>query len=150
MRIIFRLVEFGPGAGSDNEMLTHEAYALCLDALPMALAVLLLNAVHPGWVLRGANSEFPRATRQERRQAKAEKKAAKQQVKLDKKMAKEEKKLKRRGDATFVALDNDSSSVEEMEMGMGPRQTAPLRPYSPYGGHQSEHATYEDIGDRRV
>ncbi|CAH0024460.1 unnamed protein product [Clonostachys rhizophaga] len=150
MRIIFRLVEFGPGAGSDNEILAHEAYALCLDALPMTLAVLLLNAVHPGWVLRGANSEFPRATRQERKLAKAEKKAAKQQAKLDKKSAKEEKKLKKRGDATFVALDNDHSSVEEVEM--GPRPTAPLQPYSPYGGHQSEYATYEDIGDsgRRV
>ena len=42
-----------------------------LDAFPMLLAVTLLNACHPGLVLRGPDSEFPRLSR-------AEKKALKQ------------------------------------------------------------------------
>lgn len=58
--MIFRLVEFSPGAGDDNHISTNEMYAIGLDALPMFLALFMLNTVHPGWVLRGPNSEFPR------------------------------------------------------------------------------------------
>ncbi|KAH7136364.1 RTA1 like protein-domain-containing protein [Dactylonectria macrodidyma] len=60
VRIIFRLIEFGGGANGENELLKHEAYQLCLDALPMLLALVLLNAVHPAIVLKGPESEFPK------------------------------------------------------------------------------------------
>jgi hypothetical protein len=72
--------------------LTHEFYAYVFDALPMILAPLLLNIVHPGIVLRGPESEFPHLSRKEKKMLKQEKKAAKQQRKQEKRSAKEQKK----------------------------------------------------------
>ncbi|KAJ7495344.1 RTA1 like protein-domain-containing protein [Mycena latifolia] len=57
IRIIFRLVEFSAGVFSNITM--HEAPFYCLDALPMFAALLVWNAVHPGQVLVGPESEFP-------------------------------------------------------------------------------------------
>jgi hypothetical protein len=74
VRIIFRLVEFGPGVSRDNPILTNENYVFGLDALPMVIALGLLNVLHPGLVLRGPDSEFPRLTRKEKRALKQEKK----------------------------------------------------------------------------
>ncbi|KAF4826517.1 putative lipid transporter atnI [Colletotrichum tropicale] len=88
MRIIFRLVEFGPGADIENPILTNENYAFGLDALPMVLALVLLNAVHPGIVLRGENGEFPRLSRKEKKQMKREKKEAKKAARAEKKQRK--------------------------------------------------------------
>ena len=56
---MFRLVEFSQGASSTNPILSHEAFQLYLDALPMLLALMLLNIVHPGLVLKGPGSSFP-------------------------------------------------------------------------------------------
>ncbi|KAK4444548.1 putative lipid transporter atnI [Podospora aff. communis PSN243] len=70
VRVIFRLVEFGGGFSEANPILTNEAYVLCLDALPMFIALLILNAVHPGMVLKGPESSFPRGWR--RRSVKSE------------------------------------------------------------------------------
>ncbi|KAM5342899.1 hypothetical protein ACJ41O_013865 [Fusarium nematophilum] len=53
VRIIFRLVEFGQGVSSSNVILRHEEFPLYLDALPMLIAVVALNMVHPGMVLKG-------------------------------------------------------------------------------------------------
>ncbi|KAH0443821.1 RTA1 domain-containing protein [Colletotrichum camelliae] len=88
IRIIFRLAEFGPGADIENPILTNEKYAFGLDALPMVLALVLLNAVHPGIVLRGENSEFPRLSRKEKKQMKREKKEAKKAARAEKKQGK--------------------------------------------------------------
>lgn len=85
IRIIFRLVEFGPGADIDNPILANENFAFGLDALPMVLALVLLNVVHPGIVLRGENSDFPRLSRKEKKHLKREKKEAKQAAKAEKK-----------------------------------------------------------------
>jgi len=60
VRIIFRLVEFGGGANGENELLKHEVYQMCLDALPMLIALVLLNVLHPAKVLQGPESEFPK------------------------------------------------------------------------------------------
>ncbi|OAQ87902.1 RTA1 domain-containingprotein [Purpureocillium lilacinum] len=90
MRIVYRLVEFSPGAGMDNPLLTSEIYPFMLDAFPMLVALVLLNAMHPGFVLRGPESEFPRLSR-------AEKKALKAQKKEDKRRRKEEKKRGKSG-----------------------------------------------------
>lgn len=48
-----------------------------LDALPMLLALTLFCVVHPGMVLIGPESEFPKLSRKEKKALKKEKKAAK-------------------------------------------------------------------------
>lgn len=98
-RITYRLVEFGPGIGNDNPILTHENYPFLLDAFPMLLALTLLNACHPGLVLRGPDSEFPCLTR-------AEKKALKQRKRDEKRRRKEEKKRGGRKDSEYVLTED--------------------------------------------
>ncbi|KAK2471480.1 hypothetical protein H9L39_17711, partial [Fusarium oxysporum f. sp. albedinis] len=44
---------------------TKEIYPFALDALPMSLALTMLNAMHPGFVLRGTVREFPSLSRAE-------------------------------------------------------------------------------------
>jgi hypothetical protein len=92
MRIIYRFVEFSQGTTSSSPILTHESYTYGLDALPMLLATVLLNIVHPGLVLKGQESEFPRLTRKEKKAVKRGKKEAKKQEKIDKKSAKKARK----------------------------------------------------------
>ncbi|KAJ7661730.1 RTA1 like protein-domain-containing protein [Mycena rosella] len=58
IRIIFRLIEFSSGVLSPITM--HEAPFYCLEALPMFVALLLWNVFHPGQVLVGPESEFPK------------------------------------------------------------------------------------------
>lgn len=62
-RIIFRLVEYS--SGLDSSIPNHEAYIYCLDSLPMLTALVLLNIVHPGWVMPGKQSDLP--SRKERK-----------------------------------------------------------------------------------
>ncbi|RAL13893.1 RTA1 domain-containing protein [Aspergillus homomorphus CBS 101889] len=57
MRIIFRLCEYAQGLKSTIP--SHEAYQYCLDSVPMLLALVLLNAVHPGRLMPGPNSDLP-------------------------------------------------------------------------------------------
>ncbi|KAJ5657867.1 uncharacterized protein N7484_001516 [Penicillium longicatenatum] len=63
MRIIFRLCEYSQGL--DSEIPLHEAYQYCLDSLPMLLALVMLNFVHPGRIMPGRESEIP--SRKERK-----------------------------------------------------------------------------------
>ncbi|KAF5022278.1 hypothetical protein F66182_5655 [Fusarium sp. NRRL 66182] len=86
IRIIFRLVEFGPGVDEHNDLVAREEYPLGLDAAPMLIALVLLNIMHPGVVLRGPDSEFPRLSRKEKKELKEQ----------NKKMEKELKEKKRR------------------------------------------------------
>jgi hypothetical protein len=79
VRTIYRLIEFGPGLNSDNPLLTKEIYPFALDALPMSLALIMLNAMHPGLVLRGTDSEFPSLGRAERTAIRRQKKKECQQ-----------------------------------------------------------------------
>ncbi|KAJ6584374.1 RTA1 like protein-domain-containing protein [Mycena capillaripes] len=58
IRIIFRLIEFSSGVYSPLTM--HEAPFYCLEATPMFIALLLWNVWHPGQVLVGPDSEFPK------------------------------------------------------------------------------------------
>ncbi|KAI1070073.1 hypothetical protein LB507_008138 [Fusarium sp. FIESC RH6] len=76
-RIVYRLVEFGPGVNAHNTLLIHEEYPLGLDATPILLALVLLNIMHPGFVLRGSESEFPKLSRKEKKVLKEQKKQAK-------------------------------------------------------------------------
>ncbi|OHF00539.1 RTA1 domain-containing protein [Colletotrichum orchidophilum] len=116
IRIIFRLAEFGPGANMNNPILTNENYAFGLDALPMLLALGLLNAVHPGIVLRGDNSEFPRLSLKEKKQVKLERKTAKKESKLAEKAAKGQKKAGLDvDDGDYVAIEEITLAAEENE-----------------------------------
>ncbi|KAI9889893.1 MAG: hypothetical protein M1814_004728 [Vezdaea aestivalis] len=79
LRVIFRIVEF---SNLDNPTLAkHEVYTYVLDAMPMFLAAALFNIYHPGRVLVGPESEFPKYTRAEKRVMKTEQKARKAEKK---------------------------------------------------------------------
>ncbi len=72
IRIVFRFIEFSGGANASNPVLANEAYQLGLDGLPMLLALILLNLVHPTKVLKGPESSFPRIwTRRWKRKGKS-------------------------------------------------------------------------------
>lgn len=90
IRIIFRLVEFTKGFEPGNPMLFNEAYVYCLDASPMFLALVLLSVLHPGRVLVGPESEFPRLSRREKKTRKQEKKAQTQATRDEKRSSKNE------------------------------------------------------------
>lgn len=94
VRIVYRLIEFAAGLDPDkNPLPYHEAYFMVLDALPMFVACALLNFVHPGMVLQGEGSEFPKGpSRKEKKEAKRVKKEEKKAKKQRRKMEKMEKK----------------------------------------------------------
>jgi hypothetical protein len=71
MRIIFRLCEYSQGL--DSEIPLHEAYQYCLDSLPMLLALVVLNFVHPGRIMPGRASDIP--SRKERKKMNIDTKA---------------------------------------------------------------------------
>ncbi len=79
-RIIYRLVEFAAGLDpNSNPLPYHEWYFYVFDAAPMFLALVIMNLVHPGRILVGPDSEFPKGkSRKEKREVKrARKEAAK-------------------------------------------------------------------------
>ncbi|KAI9795255.1 MAG: hypothetical protein M1833_007277 [Piccolia ochrophora] len=84
VRIIFRLVEYADGVDHSNPLPNVEAYIYCLDALPMILAIALLNIVHAGRILVGPDSVFPKLSRAEKKAKRQEKKNKKMQRKEDK------------------------------------------------------------------
>ncbi|TVY52979.1 Protein RTA1 [Lachnellula cervina] len=61
IRIVYRLAEYGPGVSLSNPLPTHEAFFYCLDALPIFLAITIMNVIHPGHVLVGPDSRLPQA-----------------------------------------------------------------------------------------
>ncbi|KAM0284287.1 hypothetical protein ACHAQH_002080 [Verticillium albo-atrum] len=119
VRIIFRLYEFKPGSDFNSDILTNEYYALGLDALPMFLGLLLLNIVHPGWVLRGPDSELPRTKRREKMQIRLEKREAKAAAKS---AAKEEKRQKKAAKTSFAKEAERSSDTFELNEAASRRQ----------------------------
>ncbi|EPS29314.1 putative lipid transporter atnI [Penicillium oxalicum] len=99
IRIIFRISQYAQGTSPTNPVLTTEAYEYVFDAVPMFLAVLVLNIIHPGRVLQGPDSGFSamrRAEKQAKKNKKMEKKQAKEDERMQKCMAKEEKKRRKR------------------------------------------------------
>ena len=81
VRIIFRLAQYAQGTSASNPVLTHEEYEYVFDAAPMFLGIIALNVFHPGHILRGPDSSFPRLTRAEKKDLKAQKKAIKMEKK---------------------------------------------------------------------
>ncbi|KAF5583712.1 phospholipid-translocating ATPase [Fusarium pseudocircinatum] len=109
IRIVYRLIEFGPGVNEHNQLLIHEEYPLGLDATPILIALVLLNIMHPGFVLRGPDSEFPKLSRKE-------KKAIKQQKKMEKKQAQEAKKARKGGAQELKNLSYKGQSNSSREL----------------------------------
>lgn len=48
IRSLMRCIEFIQGY--DGYIMTHEAFLYCFDAVPMFLAVVTMNVIHPGEV----------------------------------------------------------------------------------------------------
>ncbi|KAK3072551.1 hypothetical protein LTR53_006605 [Teratosphaeriaceae sp. CCFEE 6253] len=71
VRIFFRLAEYSKGLASTIPQ--HEAYQYVLDSTPMLVALALFNALHPGFVMPGKESNMP-----SRKQRKGMKKAGQQ------------------------------------------------------------------------
>lgn len=69
----------------------------------MFLALLVLNVIHPGRVLQGPDSEFPKVSRQEKRRIKREKKEAKRA----------EKERKKNGRGKNMEAPFESLSIQE-------------------------------------
>lgn len=63
VRIIFRLVEWSNGL--DSTIPNHEVYLYVFDSTPMLIALVLLNIVHPGYIMPGKEGDFP--SRKERK-----------------------------------------------------------------------------------
>jgi hypothetical protein len=102
------MLEFALGLSpAKNPLPYHEAYVFALDATPMFLALALLSVTHPGMVLVGPDSEFPKLTRAEKKAAKA----ARKQAKRDAKMVQLPAPAFRRGDS------DDSSQLTAMAKG---------------------------------
>ncbi|KDQ59342.1 hypothetical protein JAAARDRAFT_34082 [Jaapia argillacea MUCL 33604] len=83
IRVIYRLVEFSQGIY--NALTMHEAFFYCLEAIPMLSAMVLYNIWHPGRVLVGPESEFPKKPKKEkktRRERKEEKKRKAEAVQM--------------------------------------------------------------------
>lgn len=81
IRIIFRIGEYAQGTSATNPVLTHEEYEYVFDAAPMFLALVALNIVHPGRILQGTDSTFPKRSQTERNELKAQKKAVRMEKK---------------------------------------------------------------------
>lgn len=88
MRIIYRLVEYAAGTSNSNPLPNHEVYMYVLDALPMCIAIYLVSITHPGQSLVGPESEFPKLTRKQKKEAKLAKKEAERAEKEEKAMGK--------------------------------------------------------------
>ncbi|KAF4953221.1 hypothetical protein FGADI_6196 [Fusarium gaditjirri] len=58
MRIIFRLVEYAEGL--DSRIPRHEAYQYALDSLPMLIALVAFNVVHPARVMGREETKMPK------------------------------------------------------------------------------------------
>ncbi|KAJ7159967.1 RTA1 like protein-domain-containing protein [Mycena crocata] len=65
LRIVYRLIEFSSGVYSPLTM--HEAPFYCLEALPMVVALSLWNLCHPGRILVGPDSEFPKKVKKSKK-----------------------------------------------------------------------------------
>lgn len=74
-RIAFRIVEF---SGDINNAVNrtidrHEFFVYVFDTVPMFLVLIAFNGYHPGKILVGANSEYPKLTKKVKQKIKSEK-----------------------------------------------------------------------------
>jgi hypothetical protein len=71
LRIIYRMIEYSTGIRSP--LATSEAAFYVLDAVPMFIAMGLLSIYHPGRVLIGPDSEFPKKEKKKKNGKKSKK-----------------------------------------------------------------------------
>lgn len=103
------------------------------DAVPMLLALVALNAIHPGRILQGPDSGFKQVRRAE--------KEAKKEKKQQKKMAKEEKKRQKKGGSRNDIIKSD----DVIEEGSPLRAHAGEERWSDDGRHHYQRdERYED------
>lgn len=127
---MFRLVEFGSGFNADNKLITDETYPLVLDAFPMVFAFVILNVIHPGFILHGPNSNFPKISRRERKEMKRRQKEERRMKKEDRKYNK--KHRRGAGSDSFALVDSNgygrAASISDEESGLPiPRPPFPPR-----------------------
>ncbi|KAF8587695.1 RTA1-domain-containing protein, partial [Ramaria rubella] len=67
IRVIFRLIEYSQGTFST--VTTHEAFFYCLDSVPVFISIMLFYFLHPGKVLVGPDSEFPKPEKKNKKEA---------------------------------------------------------------------------------
>lgn len=81
------------------------------DAVPMLLALVALNVIHPGRILQGPDSGFKQvrhAEKEAKKERKQQKKMAKEEKKIQKEMDKEEKRRqKKEGSRNDVIESHD-------------------------------------------
>ena len=82
-RIVFRIIEFSSGVGTKLELTidTNEWFLYVFDEMPMFLALVVFLIYHPGRVLKGPDSEFPKLSKEEKLSRKVEKKRIKAEKK---------------------------------------------------------------------
>ncbi|EEH39817.1 RTA1 domain-containing protein [Paracoccidioides lutzii Pb01] len=69
IRIIFRLVEYS--SGTESGLAISEAAFYCLEAVPMFTGLVLFNVLHPGHILVGPESEFPKKAKKSKKDREA-------------------------------------------------------------------------------
>lgn len=62
----------------------HEYFLWIFDSVPMFLALLVFNLMHPATVINGPSAQWKKYTKEEKLQMKQEKKAAKEEKKAAK------------------------------------------------------------------
>ncbi|KZP21963.1 hypothetical protein FIBSPDRAFT_931397 [Athelia psychrophila] len=139
IRIVYRLIEFSRGTGTNNPIPYHEFYMYCLDALPMSLALLAMSIGHPGRTLVGPDSEFPHLTRKEKKAAKAAGKAEKLQMKENSQRGHVYERVE---SSQMELLQQDTSSLEAA----GDELFRPLQAWQPQESHQERMATNSQPG----
>ncbi|KAL4744507.1 hypothetical protein BDW72DRAFT_188365 [Aspergillus terricola var. indicus] len=131
VRIIFRLAQYADGTNIDNPALRNEWFEYVWDAAPIFICLAILNVAHPGRVLVGPDSEFPRVSRKEKKQRKKEKKEAK----IAEKEAKKDRKRRRKHGSIGVDL------LDAQERGSAP---APGTAPGGYGYQRENQRTWYD------
>ncbi|KAK5676673.1 hypothetical protein LTS10_010974 [Elasticomyces elasticus] len=110
MRIGFRLAEYSNGLKSTIPQ--HEVYQYVLDSLPMLAALVLYNAVHPGFIMRGQEANLPA-----RKERKALKKVGQQPL--------------GRAAGTYAMMDKQDFRGSDVESGLiPPARTGAYHDYS--------------------
>jgi hypothetical protein len=103
IRIIFRIAHYAQGTSTTNQILTHEVYEYVFDAIPMFLALVVVNVFHTGRILQGPDAKFSKLTR-------AEKKEKKRAAKMKKERNKRESW---RGDYSAIEYPHQSYGNQE-------------------------------------
>ena len=122
IRIVYRLIEFSRGTGSNNPIPYHEFYMYLLDALPMFLALLAMSIGHPGRTLVGPDSEFPHLTRKEKKAIKAAAKTAKLEEKLNLPSGHQQMDSSQTG-LIHQSASSSCSEVDDYQLHHSPMQT---------------------------